>query len=316
MSGRVILLLGPTAVGKTATAMNLYDTLGGAQRVALVSVDSALVYKGLDIGTAKPTVAELANYPHSLVDIRDPVDSYTVANFVLDADHLIKIALAKGQTVVLVGGTMLYAKRFIEGIAELPHANPELRNELQFEMEERGKEALWAELERLDPVAAQKIHPNNPQRLLRALEVMRMMGEPISELWRKRSGAGATDRLGAKVHTYGIMPSDRMRLHNRIRQRLERMLSLGFLDEVTALKARDDLHLGLPSMRSVGYRQAWQHLEGITTHDDFIADAATATRRLAKRQMTWLRQWSGLTSIVKEAPEQIAAQVIEDLGKR
>ena len=143
-----------------------------------------------------------------------------------------------------------------------------------------------------------------------------MMGEPISELWRKRSGAGATDRLGAKVHTYGIMPSDRMRLHNRIRQRLERMLSLGFLDEVTALKARDDLHLGLPSMRSVGYRQAWQHLDGVTTHDEFVADAATATRRLAKRQMTWLRQWSGLTSIVKEAPEQIAAQVIEDLGKR
>ncbi|NKC00235.1 MAG: tRNA (adenosine(37)-N6)-dimethylallyltransferase MiaA [Pseudomonadales bacterium] len=316
MAGRVILLLGPTAAGKTATAMKLFDALGGTQHVALVSVDSALVYRGLDIGTAKPTADELTAYPHSLINVRDPADPYTVADFVSDADLEVAGAVAEDKTVVLVGGTMLYAKRFIEGIAELPRADPELRQQLRAQLEEKGNAALWAELEHRDAVAAREIHPNNPQRLLRALEVIRMTGQPISELWRKQSGASATERLGAVVQTFGIMPPDRARLHERITRRLEEMLALGFLGEVEGLKNRDDLHLDLPSMRAVGYRQAWQHLAGVLTYGEFVADAATATRRLAKRQMTWLRQWQDLIPIESEAPEQIASVVVEQLGKR
>jgi tRNA dimethylallyltransferase len=314
MAGQVILLVGPTAAGKTAAAMKLYDVLGGAQHAHLVSVDSALVYKGLDIGTAKPTPDDLANYPHALIDIRDPVTPYTVADFVSDADREVLSALGHGRTVILVGGTMLYAKRFIAGIAALPKADAGVRSLLQQELTEKGAQALWTELESRDPEAARGIHPNNPQRLLRALEVIRMTGEPISVLWQRNSGATAVERLGVDVQAFGIVPPDRGRLHERIGQRLENMLDQGFLSEVGRLQERSDLHLDLPSMRAVGYRQAWLHLAGEITYAQFVADAATATRRLAKRQLTWMRQWSGLNMIEVEEPERIVAQVVQGLA--
>lgn len=300
--GRIILLLGPTAVGKTRLAMRLYDALGGQTGARLISVDSALVYRNMNIGSAKPTPEELASYPHALIDIRDPSDPYTVAEFVKDADRQVISALVAGQTPILVGGTMLYAKRFVDGIAELPGTDSLVREALVVELRERGVDALYEELVAADPAVAKHIHPNNPQRLLRALEVIRVTGEPLSQLWQSRAGIPAPKRLGVEgdnvqMEIVGIVPDDRAKLHQVIEDRFHSMLELGFLDEVQALRARGDLHLDLPAMRAVGYRQAWQHLEGEIDYGQFIADATTATRRLAKRQLTWMRQWAGMKSI-------------------
>lgn len=318
-NARLLMILGPTAVGKTAVACALQDMLGGKGAVRLISVDSALVYQGMDIGTAKPDATELADYPHDLIDIRDPADPYTAADFVEDADTAVGAALANGQVPVLVGGTMLYARCFLQGIADLPTASPEVRNALADELQAKGPKALYAELQNADPQAAQKIHPNNPQRLLRALEVLRTTGEPISRLWEQRAGLPATERLNVPVHAISLLPDDRAHLHARIKTRFAEMLRDGFVDEVRGLRDRGDLHLDLPSMRAVGYRQAWLYLAGEISEQSFIADALTATRRLAKRQLTWLRQWQDINQIrINDSSQvdQVAGQIIEDLRLR
>ncbi len=271
--------------------------MGGANAVRLISADSAMVYRGLDIGTAKPSAEELARYPHDLIDLCDPAERYNVADFVADADDAVCAAWRCGQLPILVGGTMLYLRRFLAGLADLPKADPMTREHLAAELESRGALALHAELQQVDPAAAASIHPNNPQRLLRALEVVRLTGRPLTALWRERGGLPAASRLGANIHSFAFIPEARRVLHESIARRFEQMLSAGFLDEVRGLRARGDLHLELPSMRAVGYRQAWQHLDGGTDAATFREQALTATRRLAKRQLTWLRSWDGLNTL-------------------
>ena len=290
---QVLLLVGPTAVGKTAIACALYDLLKAGDTqfdgASLISVDSAMVYTGLDIGTAKPTRAEQLQYPHALIDIRDPAQPYSAADFVDDADAQVRQAWQQGKLPILVGGTMLYVKRFVEGIADLPVADQQLRQSLQAQLQAQGSAALYAQLQRVDPTAAAQIHPNNPQRLLRALEVIELTGQPISAQWGKQRNLA--QRLGASVSQIAIIPDHRPRLHEIIEARFDAMLEAGFLQEVRSLYARDDLHDNLPAVRAVGYRQAWQHLSGELSADDFRSNAITATRRLAKRQLTWIKQW-------------------------
>ena len=251
-----------------------------------------MVYCGMDIGTAKPTVDELRRYPHQLIDIRDPSEPYTAADFVSDADECVRAAFAAQQVPVIVGGTMLYVKRFVEGIAELPAADSELRQVLTQRLAAEGAPALHAQLQQLDAVAAAGIHPNNSQRLLRALEVVILTGnQAMSAQWQQQS---ASERLQAPLLLAGLVPQERADLHARIEQRFAQMLQDGFLEEARQLYERDDLNAELPSMRAVGYRQAWQHFAGELDFSEFSANTMTATRRLAKRQLTWMRGWSGL----------------------
>lgn len=306
----MVLLLGPTAVGKTAVAMALFDQLGGAEHVRLISADSALVYRGMDIGTAKPNPAELARYPHELINLREPQDTYTAADFVADADRCIEDALQQGQLPVVVGGTMLYVKRFVEGIAELPSADPEIRQHLQQAFDAGQGPQLHAQLAAIDPVAADKIHPNNPQRLLRALEIVQQTGQPISQLWLELGGLPAVERLQADVQGFAIVPDQRKSLHQRIEARFGAMLAAGFMAELQALHAQPQLQADLPALRAVGYRQGLAYLRGELSEAAFHADAMTATRRLAKRQLTWIRQWPELHSLFWGDPKELAAHII------
>ncbi len=290
----VVIIIGPTAAGKTAVACALMDEL--PQPVMLISADSAMVYRGMDIGTAKPDAQHLARYPHQLIDIRDPTEPYTAADFVRDADACVRRARAAGRVAVIVGGTMLYVKRFVEGIAPLPEAQPRLRAELAARFEREGGAALHAELAVLDPAAARGIHANNRQRLLRALEVVMLSGrQSLSAQWSRQRTV--QQRLGGPVLQVGLMPLDRNRLHGLIETRFQQMLRDGFEAEAQALYARGDLHPELPAMRAVGYRQAWRYFSGQLDYAGFCADTLTATRRLAKRQMTWMRTWPGLQQL-------------------
>ncbi len=284
----VVIIVGPTAIGKTAVACALSDLL--PKRIELISADSAMVYRGMDIGTAKPGPEELARYPHQLIDIRDPADPYNAADFVADADQCVRRAHALGRVPVIVGGTMLYIKRFLEGMAALPKADQALRNRLKARFDDEGGAQLHAELTAIDPQAAAKIHPHNQQRLLRALEVSLLNpGQRMSQQWQQQAGVG--ERLNVPLVFAGLLPAQRADLHHRIEQRLARMIELGFIDEVKKLHARSDLHEELPALRSVGYRQAWEYLDGVVTYAEFVANTLTATRRLAKRQLTWMRGW-------------------------
>ena len=283
----VLCLMGPTAAGKTALAEAIADRIP----VDLISVDSALIYRGMDIGTGKPDAAELARYPHALIDICDPLESYSAARFRDDALALIARAHGRGRVPLLVGGTMLYFKALIEGIAELPDADPAVRARLEQEREQLGLNALHERLRQLDPVAAERIHPNDPQRLLRALEVIAVTGEPMSALWQKAAGAPAPYRF----MQVGLLP-DRAWLHQRIAIRFDAMLAAGLLAEVERLRSRGDLQPDLPSMRCVGYRQAWDWLDARDRGQPLpLAElrerGLAATRQLAKRQYTWLRGW-------------------------
>ncbi|MBX3707220.1 MAG: tRNA (adenosine(37)-N6)-dimethylallyltransferase MiaA [Pseudomonadales bacterium] len=312
MSGRtgqppVLALVGPTAAGKTAAAFALADR----RPVALISLDSAMVYRGMDIGTAKPSAAELARHPHALVDIRDPAEAYSVAEFLADADAAVRAALDAGRLPVLVGGTMLYLRAFREGLASLPTVDSTVRAALEREAEARGLAALHDELGQRDPVAAAGIHPNNPQRLLRALEVLRATGRPISAWWAAQAGTDVGQRLGVALRVVALVPDDRAALHARIAARFDAMLAAGFLDEVIALRARGDLHGGLPSMRAVGYRQAWRYLEGQTSSSEFREQGIVATRQLARRQLTWLRSW-GWVETATDTPERLARRLATD----
>ncbi|WP_267961964.1 tRNA (adenosine(37)-N6)-dimethylallyltransferase MiaA [Shewanella sp. AS1] len=277
--------MGPTASGKTALAIELVEQHG----CEIISVDSALIYRGMDIGTAKPTAQELARAPHRLIDIRDPSESYSAADFRNDAIKEIEAILAKGKTPLLVGGTMLYFKALLEGLSPLPAADETIRAEIAKQAQALGWQALHDQLREVDPISAERIHPNDPQRLSRALEVYRISGKSLTELTEIKS-----EVLPYKVEQFGIAPKDRKVLHQAIAQRFDLMLNQGFVAEVEQLRKRDDLHLDLPSMRCVGYRQVWQYLEGDYDHATMVEKSVAATRQLAKRQLTWLRGWADL----------------------
>ena len=278
------VLAGPTASGKTAAALAL------AQRVPLeiISVDSALVYRGMDIGTAKPSAQELALVPHHLINIRDPLQAYSAAEFVRDARNLIADIQSRGKLPLLVGGTMLYIKALMEGIDDMPGADPVLRRQIEEEAAQQGWPALHAQLLRVDPVTAQRLSPNDSQRIQRALEVFRATGQTLSSFHASKKGAlqGTSPN---ELTLISLEPDDRACLHARIAQRFEAMLAQGLIDEVRALRARSDLHLNLPSMRCVGYRQTWEALDGVFPMSELAERGIAATRQLAKRQITWLR---------------------------
>jgi len=308
-AGRLLLVLtGPTAAGKTDLAVALARRLP----VSLISADSAMVYRGMDVGTAKPDPATRRRWPHALIDLRDPADPYTVADFRRDADRAAQLAWQRGRLPVLVGGTMLYLRAFRDGLAKLPPADPALRQAIAAEADARGWPALHDELRRVDPQAAAGIHPRNPQRLQRALEVYRQTGIPLSSFWEdEEAGQPAVLRLRCRLHTVALLPKDRSLLHRRIERRFEAMLAAGLLEEVAALRARPELHPGLPALRAVGYRQAWACLEGRCPRDELAARGAAATRQLARRQLTWLRRWPDLQTLpapgLSDGPDEAAA---------
>ncbi|WP_027672384.1 tRNA (adenosine(37)-N6)-dimethylallyltransferase MiaA [Rheinheimera baltica] len=291
-SNGVIFLMGPTASGKTALATELYKQLP----VELISVDSALVYRGMDIGTAKPTAAELALAPHHLIDIIDPAQSYSAADFRADTIRLVAEIKHRGNIPVLVGGTMLYFKALLDGISPLPEADSTVRQQLELEAAKLGWAALHAELAKVDAVSAQRIHPNDPQRINRALEVYRITGRSLTELTAEKG-----EPFAFPVYQFAIAPVERAVLHQRIAERFEQMLRAGFEAEVVALRQRGDLHADLPSMRCVGYRQMWQYLDGECSYAQMTERGIAATRQLAKRQLTWLRGWQELKWLKSDA---------------
>jgi tRNA dimethylallyltransferase len=291
-----IFLMGPTAAGKTDLAIELTKVLP----CELISVDSALVYRGMDIGTAKPSRALLDTYPHRLIDILDPGQSYSAADFRTDALQAMAEITARGKIPLLVGGTMLYFKALLEGLADMPAASAEIRAQIEAQAASQGWQALHDELASIDPVSAARIHPNDPQRLVRALEVFRVSGMSMTAHREQQSvqsaqaSASGRHQLPYTVANLAIAPTDRKVLHDRIAVRFRQMLDEGFVEEVVALRSRGDLHSNLPSIRAVGYRQVWDHLDGKLTRDEMQERGIIATRQLAKRQFTWLRSWQDL----------------------
>ena len=298
---RAIFLMGPTASGKTALACEL------AQRfpLDLISVDSALVYRGLDIGAAKPDAATLAKYPHRLIDIRDPREAYSAAEFRADALREMEMIARAGRIPLLVGGTGLYFRALQSGLSDLPEADAALRAQLAEEGSRQGWSALHARLRQLDPAAAKKIHPGDAQRIQRALEVIALTGKPLSA---QQGGMPAS--FAYRVLKLALVPADRAALHARIASRMDAMIAQGFLDEVRALRAHGDLRADLPALRAVGYRQAWQHLDGQFGAAEFRDRAVFATRQLAKRQLTWLRSFKDVAT-VEDADPRIVQGILE-----
>lgn len=291
-----IFLMGPTAAGKTDLALALAEALP----CELISVDSALIYRGMDIGTAKPEPEVLERFPHALIDIRDPVQSYSAAEFRADALAAMAQATARGRIPLLVGGTMLYYKALLEGLADMPSADPQVRAELEARAAAEGLLELHRELASIDPESAARIHPNDPQRLVRALEVYRVSGMTMTAHRERQAAqnsgldAPGVAHLPYTVAHLAIAPLQRSVLHTRIATRFQQMLEHGFIDEVEALRQRGDLHAGLPSIRAVGYRQVWDYLDGQLNRDEMTERGIIATRQLAKRQFTWLRSWKDL----------------------
>lgn len=277
--------MGPTASGKTDIAIALTQKYP----IDLISVDSALIYKGMDIGTAKPSKAEQAIAPHRLIDIRDPKEAYSAADFRADALNEMAKSTAKGRIPLLVGGTMLYFKSLLQGLSPMPAADPAIRAEIEKQACLLGWKALHDELCRIDPIAGARIHPNDPQRLSRALEVFRISGKTLTELTEIEG-----EPLPYSVHQFAIVPKERKDLHQRIERRFQIMMDLGFEQEVRTLYQRGDLNPDMPSIRCVGYRQMWDYLAGSCSRDDAVYRGICATRQLAKRQLTWLRSWEGL----------------------
>ena len=278
---RAVLLMGPTGAGKTDIAVRLAKEFS----LEIVSTDSALVYRGMDIGTAKPDQATRQSVPHHLIDIRDPAVTYSAGDFVADAAAAMEDIWSRGRQPLFVGGTMLYFHMLSTGIAALPDRNPEVRAEIDARAAAIGWAGVHRELTTVDPDAAARIHANDPQRIQRAMEVYKLTGQPISRLQQSRVPALA----GIDVLEFVLAPSDRKILHDRIRTRFDRMLAAGFLDEVRGLRERNDLGAEHPSMRAVGYRQVWRYLDGHCALDEASEQAIAATRQLAKRQLTWLR---------------------------
>ena len=278
-----IFLMGPTASGKTDLAIQLRQQLP----VEVISVDSALIYRGMDIGTAKPSKAELALAPHRLIDICDPAESYSAANFRTDALREMQEISAQGKIPLLVGGTMLYYKALLEGLSPLPSADEKVRSEIEAKAALIGWAGLHQELSKIDPISAQRINPNDSQRINRALEVFYLTGKTLTELTAQKGEA-----LPYNILQFAIAPEQREVLHLRIEQRFHKMIELGFQQEVEKLYRRPDLNENLPSIRCVGYRQMWEYLRGDYDHDEMVFRGICATRQLAKRQITWLRGWT------------------------
>lgn len=302
----IICLMGPTASGKTPLAIELVQQFP----CEIISVDSALVYKGMDIGTAKPTSDILRIAPHRLIDIIDPKDSYSAGRFIQDALREIEDILAKGKVPLLVGGTMLYFRVLQQGLATLPKADAALRATFLEQAKQQGWQALHATLAQVDPEAAKRIAPQDSQRIQRALEVHRLTGQALSTLQVQETSPLSRYR----VCNLALMPQDRSRLHAAIAERFKQMLAQGFVDEVKGLYERGDLTSELPSIRSVGYRQMWAYLDGLYTYNEMQEKAIAATRQLAKRQMTWLRSWSELT-MLDAGSSTVSKQAVDWLAK-
>ena len=290
-----IFIMGPTAAGKTDLAVALQQYLG----CELISVDSALIYKGMDIGTAKPSAQELQQAPHRLIDILEPTEAYSAANFRNDALAAMAEITAAGKIPLLVGGTMLYFRALEHGLADLPAADEQVRAQLDADIEQQGLMALHQRLQQLDPDSAARIHPNDPQRIQRALEVFEISGKTMTELHAE----AAKDRLQYRVAKIIVAPQDRSILHQRIEKRFNLMIKKGFVDEVVGLRQRGNLSLNLPSMRAVGYRQVWEYLDGMYAYDEMMQKGIVATRQFAKRQLTWLRAEQGATWLEGESPD-------------
>jgi tRNA dimethylallyltransferase len=301
-----LLLMGPTGAGKSALALDLARKFS----VEIISVDSAQVYRGMDIGTAKPDLATRRAIPHHLIDIRDPATSYSAGEFVRDASEAMEAVWRRGRQPLLVGGTMLYFHALSAGIAQLPEANLRVRGQIDAQAAATGWAAVHEELARVDPAAAARIHVNDPQRIQRALEVYRVTGQPITRLQQNRGTAFS----GATVQEFVLAPLDRQQLHARIEARFEAMLAAGFLDEVRALRQRSDLSAEHPSMRAVGYRQAWKFLAGECRLDEAKQQAVAATRQLAKRQLTWLRRRQSAAWFDSTHPN-VASMLLDALSK-
>lgn len=286
----VIFLMGPTASGKTDLAISLRKHLP----VELISVDSTLVYRDMDIGTAKPTAEELAAAPHRLIDIRDPAEPYSVADFLQDAEREIADIHSAGKIPLLVGGTMLYFRALLDGLAEMPAADPEVRAQIEREAEEFGWPYIHRQLAQVDPQTAAEIHPNHSQRLSRALEVYRVSGKTMAQLRELQHAQTHTESFAERFDLcqLAIAPHDRSILHKRIELRFKTMLEQGLIEEVRKLYGREDLHKDLPAIRAVGYRQVWDYFDGVWNYEEMIERGVIATRQLAKRQFTWLRGWS------------------------
>lgn len=305
-----VFLMGPTASGKTGLAIELCQHFP----FEIISVDSALVYRSMDIGTAKPDEATLQRAPHRLIDIRDASESYSAAEFRDDALKEMQAITARGNIPLLAGGTMLYFRALEHGLSELPAADPEVRAQLEQEAADIGWVAMHEILQQKDPQAAARIHPNDPQRIQRALEVIQISGRSMTELFDATSG----EDIAYRIQKIIISPEPRSVLHQRIEQRFDLMIEAGFIDEMKSLFERSDLHADLPAMRAVGYRQAWDWLEGNCSYDEMRSKAIAATRQLAKRQLTWLRRehhavWYDLqTEGVKEEILSLLGDFLED----
>jgi len=296
--------MGPTASGKTGLAVELCQQFP----LEIISVDSALVYRGMDIGTAKPDAQTLKLAPHRLIDIRDPAEPYSAAEFCADACREMQAITAAGKVPLLVGGTMLYFRALEHGLSALPAADPRVREQLELEAARIGWTGMHALLRQKDPQAANRIHPNDPQRIQRALEVISVSGASLSELQEKTFGY----TLGYRLHKIIIAPEPRSVLHQRIEQRFDKMMAAGFMDEMQRLFARSDLNANLPSMRAVGYRQAWEWLQGRCTLDEMRDRAIAATRQLAKRQLTWLRR-EGVSVWYDLQADEAKREIIDEL---
>jgi tRNA dimethylallyltransferase len=283
----MLCILGPTASGKSALALTLAHQRGD---IEIISMDSALVYRGMDIGTAKPTLSEQAEVRHHLIDLIDPTESYSAARFVKDAEQAAIDIRSRGKIPLLVGGTMLYYKALREGLDDLPSAPIEIRDAIAKEAHERGWPALHETLSAIDIETASRLKPNDAQRISRALELYQLTGKSMSQLIRE-SGERSVSPLADQLTTIALMPEDRALLHERIAVRFHQMVASGFLDEMRKLMEDSRLHPELPSMRCVGYRQAWDHLKGETNFETFVEAGIAATRQLAKRQITWLRSF-------------------------
>lgn len=279
----VLALLGPTASGKTAVALEL----AARYPLQLISVDSVMIYREMNIGSAKPEPEVLAKFPHELVDICDPTETYSVSAFCRDALAAIERAEAAGKVPLLVGGTMMYFQALLDGISQLPSTDPAVRAEVQADAARLGWPALHEQLKSFDPDVAARVHPNDPQRIGRAVEVLRSTGRSLSQ-WQ-REHPPVSPLIGRAVHRFGLWPASRAHAREAMADRFDEMLAAGLVNEVEALRARGDLHPGLPSIRAVGYRQVWDYLDGVVDYDEMRSLAITATRQLAKRQVTWMR---------------------------
>ena len=313
MKARALAIAGPTASGKTGLALAIAAHLQNRGGAEIISVDSALVYKGMDIGTAKPTRAELEAVPHHLIDIRDPLTAYSAAEFARDAQACVNDIASRGKLPLLVGGTMLYFKALLEGLNDMPAADPQIRAQIQAEAEAMGWHALHAQLQSLDPITASRLAPADSQRISRALEVYRISGKPLSSFQHNINAANTAVANELNFHNVPMLslePHHRAWLHHRIEQRFDDMLLHGFLEEVKTLRARSDLQIDLPSMRCVGYRQAWEALDGSLPMGELRDRGVFATRQLAKRQLTWLRSMPHRVVLLADA-EDVLQQALK-----